>query len=353
MRHVGRTVHQAASAAWLWCGRRVKVVDGSTVSMPDTRANQTEYPQNPTQRPGLGFPIARLVVIFCLATGVVLEAAIGKYQGKKTGENTLFRRLWDEVLEPDDVVLGDRYYCSYFDIALLKLRGIDSVFRLHQRRRSDFRRGRRLGREDHVVTWRRPARPEWMDEATYEQIPETMEVRELRVRVARKGFRTETLVLVTTLLDSKIYTKRDLASLYRLRWHAELDLRAIKVVLGMDVLRCKTPAMVRKEIWMTLLGYNAIRALMMKAAETFGRDPRRLSYKGALQSLLAFAGGLRQSTGPQRQWLWGVMLLGIANDEVGDRPDRVEPRARKRRPKPYPLLTKPRKEARKLLLKAS
>ena len=202
------------------------------------------------------------------------------------------------------------------------------------------------------MTWR-PARPEWMDEATYEPIPETMEVRELRVRVARKGIRTRTLVLVTTLLDAEVYTKDHLASLYRQRWHAELDLRSIKVVLGMDVLRCKTPAMVRKEIWMPLVGYNVLRALMVKAAETFGRDPRRLSSKGALQSLLAFADGLRQRTGPQRQWLWGVMLLGIANDEVGERPDRVEPRARKRRPKPYPLLTKPRKGARKELLKAS
>jgi Transposase DDE domain len=352
MRQLGRTVHQAASDAWLWCGRRVKVVDGTTVSMPDTAANQDAYPQSSTQKPGLGFPIARLVVVFCLATGVVLEAALGRYQGKRTGENALFRSLWDE-LESGDVILGDRYYGSYFDIAMLKQRGIDSVFRLHQRRRSDFRRGRRLGREDHLVTWRRPARPEWMDEATYEQIPETMEVRELRVRVARKGFRTRILVLVTTLLDAKMYTKKDLASLYRLRWHAELDLRAIKVVLGMDVLRCKTPAMVRKEIWMTLVGYNALRALMVKAAETYGRDPRRLSDKGALQSLLAFADGLRQSTGPQRQWLWGVMLMGIANDAVGDRPDRVEPRARKRRPKPYPLLMKPRKNARKDLLKAS
>lgn len=352
MRRLGATVHAAASEDWRWCGRRVKVVDGSTVSMPDTCANQKEYPQIPGQRPGVGFPIARLVVVFCLATGVVLEAAIGRYQGKQTGENSLFRRLWD-TLEPDDVVLGDRYYGSYFDLAMLKSRGVDGVFRLHQRRHSDFRRGRRLGRDDHIVTWQRPDRPTWMDQATYEQIPTEMDVRELRVRVAQKGFRTRVLVIVTTLLDSLTYTKSNLCLLYRLRWHAELDLRSIKVVLGMDVLRCKTPEMVRKEIWMTLSGYNVIRALMVQAAQRHARDPRHLSFKGALQTLHAFAKKLQDGSRHERRALRAILLRSIASDAVGDRPDRVEPRARKRRPKPYPLLKKPRKEARIALHKAS
>jgi hypothetical protein len=351
MGHVGRAVHGAAPESWRWCGRRVKVVDGSTVSMPDTAANRREYPQIPGQRAGVGFPIARIVVVFCLATGVVLEAALGRYQGKQTGENSLFRGTWDE-LERDDVVLGDRYYGSYFDLAMLKRRGVDCAFRLHQRRHSDFRRGRRLGRDDHVVTWRRPDRPDWMDRATYEQIPEEMEVRELRVRVAQRGFRTRGFVVVTTLLDANLYKKDDICTLYRQRWHAELDLRTIKVVLGMDVLRCKTPAMVRKEIWMTLLGYNAIRAVMAQAAEAHGEAPRRLSTKGALQSVLAFAEGLRQARGERRRWLWDVMRWGIAADGVGGRPDRYEPRAWKRRPKPHKLLMEPRKEARKRLLKA-
>ena len=223
MRWLGGTVHAEAAENWRWCGRRVKVVDGSTVSMPDTAANQKAYPQIPGQAHGVGFPIARIVVVFCLATGVVLEAAMGRCQGKQTGENSLFRSLWG-TLEPDDVILGDRYYGSYFDIAMLKQQGVDSVFRLHQRRHSDFRQGRRLGRDDHVVTWPRPDRPAWMDEATYEQIPQEMEVRELRVRSAQKGFRTRVLVIVTTLLDPVIYTQQSLSVLYRQRWHAELDL---------------------------------------------------------------------------------------------------------------------------------
>jgi Transposase DDE domain len=352
MRLVGLRTHQEVPQEWLWCGRRVKVVDGSTALMPDTAANQTAYPQNPSQKPGLGFPIVRLVVIFCLATGSALEAAIGKYQGKQTGENSLFRSLWDEVLERDDVVLGDRYYCSYFDIAMLKQRAVDGVFRLHQRRPCDFRRGRRLGPNDQIVTWFRPQRPDWMDEETYHQIPETMEIRQVRIHVGKPGFRTRVLELATTLLDPEMYTKADLAALFRQRWHAELDLRSIKIVMGMDMLRCKTPEMVRKEIWMTLLGYNVIRALMVRAATAHARDPRRLSFQGALQTLQEFAPGLRQGSSAQRRWLQTIMWESIANDEVGNRPDRVEPRARKRRPKQYPLLTKPRQEAKAALLKA-
>jgi hypothetical protein len=350
MQSLGRTTHQEA-AAWRWRGRRVQVVDGSTVTMPDTPANQQAYPQPGSQKPGVGFPIARIVVVFCLATGVVLEATLGKCQGKRTGENTLFRRLWDE-LEPEDIVLGDRYYCSYFDIAMLKRRGVDSVFRLHQRRPCDFRRGRRLGKEDQIVTWVRPSRPDWMDEATYAQIPETMEVRQVRIHVGTPGFRTRIIEIATTLLNPEESTKAELGTLFRQRWQAELDLRSIKVVLGMDQLRCKTPEMVRKEVWMTLLGYNVIRALMVQAAQEHQRDPRRLSFKGALQTLVEFAPGLREGTAQERGWLRTILLRSIAGDEVGDRPDRVEPRARKRRPKPYPLLTKPRQQAKAALLRA-
>ena len=335
---------------WLWCRRRVKLVDGSTAIMADTLANQKAYPQLASQKRGLGFPIARFVVIFCLATGSVLEAALGKYQGKQTGENALFRSLWDD-LEPGDVVLGDRYYGSYFDIAMLKQKSVDSVFRLHQRRPCDFRRGRRLGKEDQIVSWDRPARPDWMDVATYEQIPETMEVRILRIHVAQRGFRTRVLEVVTTLLDAEIYTKKDIAILYRKRWHVELDLRSLKVVLGMDMLLSKTPEMVRKEIGMTLLAYNVVRALMVKASLAHQRDPRRLSFKGALQTVQEFGPALRETSAAGRPWLWRVVWNSIADDEEGYRPDRVEPRARKRRPKPYPLLTRPRKQAKAALLK--
>jgi hypothetical protein len=350
MRRLGSQTHHQAAEPWHWCGRKVKVVDGSTVLMPDTVANQKAYPQNPSQKPGLGFPIARIVVLFCLATGSVLELALGQYQGKQTGENALFRSLHD-TLEPEDVVLGDRYYGSYFDIALLKQRGVDSVFRLHQRRPCDFRRGRRLGQEDQIVTWLRPARPDWMEEAPYDQIPETMEIRQVRIHVQQPGFRTRVLDLATTLLDPDLYTKSDLATLFRQRWHAELDLRSIKIVLGMDLLRCKTPAMVRKEIWMTLLGYNVIRAVMAQASQEHGCDPRRVSFKGALQTVQEYGPALRAGSVLHRRWLWTIVRSSVAGDAVGHRPNRVEPRARKRRPKQYPLLTKPRRQAKAALLK--
>jgi Transposase DDE domain len=351
MRSLGRKLHDAVPVEWLWCGRRVKVVDGTTVSLPDTAANQAEYPQSPSQKPGLGFPLARVVVVFCLATGAALEAAIGQYQGKQTGENTLFRRLQDEY-QSGDVSLGDRGFSSYFDIALLKRRGVDSVCRLHQARLCDYRRGRRLGREDHVVIWSKPARPDWMDEATYASIPAELPVRIVRIRVEVRGFRTRVLDVVTTLLDADIYTKKDLADLYRRRWEAELHLRSIKVVLGLDVLRCQTPEMVRKELWMGLLGYNVIRGAMAEAAQAHGKVPHRVSFKGALQTVLAYAEALREGTPGQRRWLWGILLESIARDAVGHRPNRVEPRARKRRPKPYPLLMVPRDEAKEALLKA-
>jgi putative transposase len=352
MRLVGFQSHRQAPEEWRWCGRQVKLVDGSTAIMADTLANQEAYPQLSSQKPGLGFPILRFVAIFCLATGSALEVAMGKYRGKQTGENALFRSLWDDAFEPDDVVLGDRYYCSYFDIAMLKRRGVDSVFRLHQRRPCDFERGRRLGQEDQVVEWLRPKRPDWMSEDIYDTIPETMEIRQVRIHVGKPGFRTRALDLATTLLDPKMYTRSDLGLLYRRRWHAELDLRSIKVVLGMDMLRCKTPEMVRKEIWMTLLGYNVIRALMAAASREHGRDPRHVSFKGALQTLQEFAVGLREGTPEQRRWLWRILLSSIAADAVGYRPDRAEPRARKRRPKPYPLLTTPRRQAQAAMGKA-
>jgi hypothetical protein len=288
-------------------------------------------------------------VIFSPAVGTVLELAVGQYQGKQTGEGALFRSLHDE-LEPGDGVLGDRISCSDFDLALLKARGVDGVFRLHQRRRCDFGAGRRPGREDQVVIWERPARPGWMDEATYRRMPERREVRLVRIHAAKRGFRTQVPDSATTLLDSDTYMKSDPCKLYRRRWDAELDLRSIEVVMGMDVLGGKTPGVVRKEIWMTPLGYNVIRATMAEAARAHGEEPWPLSFKGALQTVPEFGPGLRAGTAEQRDWLWEVMLRSIAGDRVGDRPDRVEPRARKQRPKKYPMLKVPRQQAKKALL---
>lgn len=348
VRETGQELHRRSQAAWLWKNRHVKIADGTTVSMPDTPANQAAYPQSPSQQPGLGFPLARLVVVFCLACGTVLEAALGRYQGKQTGENTLLRTLAD-TLDPGDVLLADRYFGGWFDIALWQQRGIDVVVRLHQLRRCDLRRGRRLGPAEHVVSWPKPQRPAWMDEATYRSLPEELELREVRVRVRQPGFRTKVVVVVTTLLDAAAYRAADLADLYRLRWHAELDLRSLKETLGMGVLRGKSPAMVRKEVWAHLLTYNLIRAVLAQAALEYGADPRELSFKGAVQALAAFAERLLEADGETAAELYEWLLLTIGAHQVGDRPDRVEPRARKRRPKEYPLLTKPREEARKKL----
>jgi hypothetical protein len=348
VRETGAGLHEQCPDAWLWQGRRVKIADGTTVSMPDTPANQAAYPQPASQKPGLGFPIARLVVVFCLACGTVLDAALGRYQGKQRGENSQLRTL-EQALEPGDVLLADRYYSGWFDIAFWQRRGVDVVVRLHQRRRCDLRRGRRLGPNDHVVSWAKPARPDWLDEATYQGMPDELVLREVRVRVTQRGFRTKSVVVVTTLLDARVYAARDLAVVYRLRWQAELDLRSLKGTLHMDVLRCKSPAMVCKEVWAHLLAYNLIRGVMAQAADGLGCDPRQLSFTGALQAMRAFAERLQEADAERFAALYEWLLITIGASQVGDRPDRVEPRARKRRPKPYPLLTEPRQEARKRL----
>ncbi len=349
VRQAGRDQDDRAEGQWLWKGRHVALVDGTTASMPDTPRNQQAFPQSTSQGVGLGFPLVRMVALISLATGVVRDLALGPYQGKQTGETALFRTLWDG-LRPGEVVLGDRYFASYFGIAGLATRGVDVLFRMHQRRNVDFRRGRRVGVEDHVVTWAKPARPEWMDEATYAQMPDELVVRELRVKVERDGFRVDELVLVTTMLDAAADTKEELADLYLQRWNIELDLRSIKDVLQMDVLRCQSPEMVEKEIWMHLLAYNLIRGVMARAAEAHDETPRHLSFKGTLQTMTAFQDALRQASPEDRDRLVKEMLRAIASHRVADRFGRVEPRANKRRPKPQRYLTEPRKDARKRLM---
>jgi Transposase DDE domain len=352
VRQTARKTDADASQQWLWKERKTWLIDGTTVSMPDTQENQQAFPQANTQKPGLGFPVARLVAIISLATGVVRDLAMGPYKGKETGETALLRTLLDG-LEAGEIVVGDRYFASYFLLAALIRRGVDGLFRMHQRRKFDFDRGRRLGREDHVVAWSKPPRPEWMDEETYAQIPSEMEIREIRFRVNRPGFRVNELVLVTTMVDGEKYTKDELASLFLERWNIELDLRSIKDVLQMDVLRCMTPEMVKKEIWIHLLAYNLIRGVMAKAAQAHGKQPRRISFKGALQTMAAFDGALRWAPTTIREYLIQVMLKTISEHQVGDRPGRVEPRANKRRPKAQDYLMEPRNQARKRLQPAA
>jgi hypothetical protein len=352
VRQAARKTDGGASDAWLWHGRRVSLVDGTTVSMPDTLANQADYPQPATQKVGLGSPRARLVALISLATGVVRDRAMGPYLGKETGETALFRALWDG-LESGEIVRGDRYFCSSFGIAGLARRGVDVLFRMHQRRKFDFREGRCLGVEGHVVSWVKPERPGWMDEKTYDQMAGTLTVRELRITVDQPGYRVNELVLVTTMLEAELYTKQEIAGLYLERWNIELDLRAIKDVLRMDVLRCKTPEMIRKEVWMHLLAENLIRGVILEAAEAHGKRPRQVSFKGALQTMTAFRDALRIATPSERGRLMEVMLEAIASHRVGERPGRSEPRANKRRPKAQRYLRRPRPEARKALKNAA
>jgi hypothetical protein len=307
--------------------------------MPDTPENQAAYPQQKSQKPGCGFPIARILVIFSLSVGTVLEAAIGKYQGKQTGENSLFRKLYDALSE-DDVILADRYFSGWFDIALPLQRGIDIVVRKHQLRRTDFREGTWLGKDDHLVSWSKPVRPKWMSVAQYRELPDELTLREVRVRVVQKGFRTRSLLVVTTLTDAEQYPPEEIALLYRRRWQAELHLRSLKIVLQMDQLRCKKPERVRNEFWTHLLGYNLIRGVMAQAALESGRSPWEISFKGTLQTLSQFLPILLSKISSEA-WC-EALLAAIATHIVGHRPDRMEPRKVKRRRKHYQYLCKPR-----------
>jgi hypothetical protein len=344
MQQTGRALHVAAPARWLWRGRPVLIADGTGVSMPDTPANRAASPQPGSQADGVGFPQARLVALFSLAVGAVVDAAVGPSRGQQSGENALLRTIADAVAA-GTVLVADRYFGSWFDLALWPARGVDVVTRVHPTRSTDFRRGQRLGPGDHVVRWPKRQRPDWMTREAYRARPDELAVREVRVRVGLPGFRTRVLVVVTTLTDPAV-TAADIAELDRRRWHAELDLRPVQVTLGMDVLRCQTPAMVGKEIWAHLLGYNLLRTVLAQAAEAGGVEPRALSVAGAVQGLAAFAEVLACGTG------YEVLLRFILAYRVGDRPDRVEPRMRKRRPKPYPPLPVPRAEARKRLLRS-
>ena len=332
-RETGRLLSEKAPAQWLWRGRAVKLVDGTGISMPDTPQNQAMYPQPSTQALGVGFPLARLVVVICLASGAALDAAIGPHSGKGSGELGLVRRLL-EGFRPGDVMLADALYCNYFLIATLMGAGVDVLFEQNGSRNTDFRRGQSLGTPDHIVSWPKPAaRPEWMTPEQYARFPDELTVRE--VKVAHQ-------VLVTTLLEHRKVGKDDLSALYARRWNVELDLRNLKTTTGMDVLSCQTPQMNEKQLWVHLLAYNLIRTLMAQAARNAGIDPRQLSFKHTVQLWTAWVSrGLSATTD------CGRLFRLIAQGTVGNRPGRIEPRMRKRRPKPYPWLKVPRAQARR------
>jgi hypothetical protein len=331
-RSVATLIAKRSLAAWRWHNRRVKVVDGTTLSLPDTAANQDVYPQQSSQQPGVGFPIARVVGITCLSTGAVIDAAIGSFKG--SSEHVLFRQLLGSF-EPEDVVLADAYYSSYFLICALAARGADVVFQKYGARHVNFNRGIRLGSRDHVVHWPKPAnKPRWMSPEDYQALPDELCMRELKAG---------NKILVTTLLCPKQNPKHELKSLYQQRWQVELNFRHIKTTLGMETLHCKTPAMVVKEFWIYLLAYNLIRLVMAEAASRNNRRPNQLSFKHALQLWVLWR---QQPLLPSHVEHMDLLLTMIARLVVGNRPGRIEPRALKRRPKPFALLKKPRSEAR-------
>jgi len=339
---IGAEVERQARPDWLWKELHAKLVDGLTFTMPDTPANQAEYPQPNSQKRGLGFPMARACAILSLATACILDLELGPYSGKETGETALLRSLLGSFSE-GDLLVADRYYCSFMMIALLQQRGVEVCARLHQRRRADFRRGQRLGPDDHLIEWTRPERPDWMDEETYAQIPETLTLREMRYCVVAPGRRVRLLTVVTTLLDAETYSREDIAELYAFRWNSELDIRSIKQSLNLAHVRCKSPEMVRRELWATLLAYNLVRTTAAAAAALHDKQPRQVSFTGTCQYVLAswssFSADQPAAYVLARQ---RELLVQIATCEVANRPGRIEPRELKRRRHGYKLMQEPR-----------
>ncbi|RUS92551.1 IS4 family transposase [Chroococcidiopsis cubana SAG 39.79] len=329
------------TAEHLWCGRNVKVIDGSTVSMPDTVENQKAYPQPNTQKAGCGFPIAKIGVIFSLVTGAAVALVIDVL---KTHDIKLARQLY-QFLNPLDLLVGDRAFCAYADIVAIKNLNCDAVFRKHQSRTTSMRNGKISGACDKLVTWYKPkVCPKSLSKDEFEALPSTLTVREIYYYIVIPGFRTQRVSLITTLLDRATYPTLEIVRLYGKRWDVELDLRHLKTTLGMDVLRCKTPSMVRKEIYVYLLAYNLLRSLMWSSGTTYGSPPLRLSVQGTRHHLNNFVTQLLAAPIAKGERIYCTLLKVIAHKAVPERPGRSEPRVRKRRPKAYPLMTKSRHE---------
>lgn len=340
LRASAQAAEQRAPQQWRFHGREVIVGDGTTSSAPDTPQNQRAFPQSARQQPGCGFPLVKWVALFSLSTGAVLDLALGN---KHRSELKLFRRIWD-YLKEDMIFLADRGFCDYVTLAELSRRQVDSVLRLNSSRPHDFRRGQRLGRYDRLVTWLKPNRkPRTASRKLWRSLPEQITLRLIRYPVCLPGFRPRFIILATTLLDPVRYPAAELAALYLRRWKVELFLRDIKITLQMDHLTCKTPAMLYREILLHLIAYNFIRSLMVEAATLHHLDLESISFKGALDSVRHFSQVIAQARSQrQRAQLTDDLLTALARDTLPDRPHRVEPRQSKRRPKAYPVLTKPR-----------
>ena len=330
----------ALAAKDLWCGHHVQVADGSSITAPDTPANQKAFPQQSVQKPGCGFPIIRLVALLSLATGMLTAWAIGPWSQHEVG---LLQTLWD-CLRPGDVLLADRGFSNWALLAQCLQRNLHAVFRVKGVRRSDFRRGKRLSRHERLVEWRKPFTPaKTVTAQEWALLPEVLTLRLVRCQLDIPGFRTRQIILVTTLLDSTKYPPQALSQLYFRRWAMELSLRNIKITLQMDQLSCKNPQNLEREIRMHFLVHNLVRRLMLEAARCHCVPLERVSFAGSLAAARRYGEALLQARSKRhRLELINQMFAILAADLVPDRPGRREPRAVKRRPKPYPLLTKHR-----------
>ena len=325
--------------------RRVIVVDGTGVSMPDTPQNQAVWPQLSSQKPGCGFPTARICACFSLESGALLSYAIGN---KKNNELPLFRQQW-HIFKQGDIFLGDKGFCSYFDIANLKKQGVDSVITLARRPPVNAANCLKiLGPDDLLITWKRPVYTAKMaySKDEWASLPKELVLRQIKVSVDIPGFRTQGFYIITTLLDAAQYPAAELAELYFKRWDVELFFRDIKTTMGMDILRCQTPEMIRKEILMHFIAYNCVRRLMYEAAEEADLEVRVVSFKGSLQALRNWEPHLNQAkiSKAERFRLVSDLYDAMTNTPIRQRPGRSEPRCIKRRPKSYQLLTAPRHE---------
>jgi hypothetical protein len=344
VRESSQQLEGAAEKFWLFHGLHARLVDGFTFTMPDTPENQSAYPQLKNLPGEVGIPIARACAVLSLSTACVCDIAVGPYQGKETGETALLREML-EVFDENDIAVFDRYYCSYMMLALLTNRGVHVCTRLHQLRHSDFRKGRRLGPNDYLVTWFRPQRPSWMSPEQYNQIPETMALREIRFLKNQLGHH-ESFTIITTLTDPKRFPKEELADLYGCRWNVEQDVYDIKQTLNLDHARCKTPAMVHRELWVRLLAYNLIRKVIVTSARLHHKRPRRLSFTLTCQTILSSWMLLATDACRDRQKMHVEILARIARQEIPQRPGRIEPRVIKRSKDRYPLMKRPRHQLR-------
>jgi Transposase DDE domain len=334
-------LQQSLPETWKWHGRNVFIADGSHVSMPDTPENQAAYPQPVVQQEGIGFPLARLAVLLSLATGACHDLAIAPYAGKGTGETTLLRRMYDS-LQPGDVVLADALFDNYFVACELHQRGIELAVRIQAERVGS--QTLHSGPEGDTITWPKPNKPRGMTGEQYRSYPESLRMRQVSVDARDKDNRAERFKVATTILDTSIGGAQ-IGQLYEMRWGGEVDIRSIKSTMKMDILRCKSPEMVEKEIWAHLLAYNLLRTVMAVAAAENKVEPRKISFKGAKQALSAFAPKLEAAAPQERAGLVEAMIKAVGYHRVGNRPGRWEPRARKRRPKPTKRLNQPRHEA--------